>query len=468
MVLGIEGRSVVGNLGNVISRSTLGAGIALCGACLLIGPVSAQAPAQPAPAAEPAATNPPATPAVPAKPAEVVYAEPRITEEDFQKWNSTRSLKFSTAQKSIAPTNAETKELVDAANLLVDKMTVPKFRQDLYRHVVEPARRSTDGPSTADKPREILLKAITARSIEVLAQTPPHHPDVQHNVVILLGTLNARPAGATAAAIPYTGSAKALITVLEDSNRPLQCRIAAAIGLGRMGREAVPGVSLGDLSIVQRGEIATSLTKVLLQTNNSGGTDDGKLWYRGRLAEAIGDCGLAYDLNKGSGYIDALMSTATNRDENRRVRSTAIRAATQLQWDAQVNLPLVLHEEVKLLVELGNDYNKKIAEKTPVPAELSHANLDLYFALQPKTAQQGSSPLLWGLRNQVKRPGLNKYEASVTAAYGVAMPVINHIVSNPKKAVAVPPALIAAAQAWIDANPPQDRKPAAVSPAPVP
>ena len=475
MVFGIEGRSVVGNLRNVVSWYTLVAGVALLGVCLSTGLVSAQDDTPPTPqvpaGAEKPAEAPPASnpaPATAPKAAAVIYAEARITEADIKKWNSTRSLKFSSAQKSIAPTSAETKELIDGANLFVDKMTIPKFRVDLHRYVIEPARRSVEGQLTLAKPREILLKAITDRSLELLKATPPHHPDVELGIVILLSTMNAQVAGTNTAAVPFTGSAKALITVLEDPRHPLQSRIMAAKGLGRMGLEAVPGIKGGDLSVVQRGEIATSLAKVLLDVNNSGGTEDGKLWYRWRLAEALGDCGMAYDLNKGSGYIDVLLAVATNPKENLGVRAVAMRAVTQLAWDAQVNVPLILSETLKLQVEIANQYNAAVMSKKLVSAELHHANLNLYFAFQPETAQQVT--LMWGLRYQTKRAGLNQYTPLATSAYDVLLPAVNHIASRPKasQAALMPPALIAALQSWIDANPPQNRKPTAASPNPLP
>ena len=490
MVLGIEGRSVVGNLRIVVSWSLYWVGAILILVCCQSGPVSAQdtppatepaaaspaeAPAEEIPAAEaPPAEAPAAQPAVvpPPKAAPVVYAEPRITEDESKKWNSSRQLKFQSALKSSAPNTAETKELIDAGTLFIDRMTIPKNLSDLHLRVIYPARNSVDGTLTNPSAKKILLKAMTDRGLELLTQKPPHHPDVQLGIVILLGTLNAQPAKGATTAVPYVGAAKALITVLENPESPLQCRIQAAKGLGRMGKEAAVGVSLGDLSVVQRNEIATSLAKVLMATDAQG-NDDGKIWFRSRVAEALGDCGYASNLTKAPVFIDALMLTVTNPAENVRVRASAIRAATQLQWDGQTNFPLILSEAVKLTAEIANQYNASVEAKKPGSAILRHASLDVYLAFRPITDKpsnppQPIPPINWGFMNQTKRNGLIQHEPAVKAAYDVVKPVVNTILENENRLVAIPAGVIAPAEAWIAANPPADRKPTTVSPNPVP
>ena len=473
---------MVGNLRIVVSWSSALAG-ALC--CLLLCPIdtaSAQETAAPtAPASEPAPATPPApgadtlpeapmeeeappAPAPRSKAPSVTYAPPRVTEKDDREWRSKRQIKFQRAQKALAVSGAETKELTDAGNHFVDRMSIPELVSDLPRLAIDPVRRAVD--FCQPNPRAVLLKAITDRSIDLLAQKPSHPPDVQLSVVILLGTLNAQPATNSVPAAPYTGASKALITVLEDTTMPLQCRIAAASGLGRMGREARERVSLGDLSVVQRNEIATSLAKVLT-SSEAQAMDEGHVWFRGRIAEALGDCGEAFDITKSSMFIDALMTTATNPQETLRVRAAAIRAATQTKWDVQVNFRLILSETVKLSVEIANASNAAVTAKKPIPADLRHANIDIYLAFQPKTDRQANIQN-WGLLNQAKRNGLGGNAPAVQSAYAAVLPVVNTILTTGNKQIAVPPNLIAAEAEWIAANPPENRKPTSVSPQPVP
>lgn len=467
---------MVGNLRIVVSWSSAWAG-ALC--CLLlcqIGTASAQeAPTPPAPASEPAAgtdtlpavpteeEKPPA-PAPRSKTPAVAYAPPRVTEKDDQEWRSKRQIKFQRAQKALAVSSAESKELIDAGNHFVDRMTIPKLVGELPRMAIDPARRMVDG--CQPNPKAVLLKAITDRAVELLAEKPSHPPDVQLGIVILLGTLNAQPESNTAPPVPYTNASKALITVLEDASMPLQSRIAAAIALGRIGREARERVSMGDLSVVQRNEIATSLAKVLI-SSEAQAQDEGHVWFRGRVAEALGDCGEAFDIIKTSVFIDALMTTATNPQETLRVRAAAIRAATQTKWDGQVNFRLILSETVKLSVEIAQASNAAIAAKKQIPSELRHANIDIYLAFQPKTDRQANT-LYWGLLNQTKRNGLGGNAPAVQSAYAAVLPVVNTILTTGNKLIAVPQNLIAAEQAWIAANPPENRKPTTISPTPVP
>jgi hypothetical protein len=162
-----------------------------------------------------------------------------------------------------------------------------------------------------------------------------------------------------------------------------------------------------------------------------------------------------------------LMITVANPAENIGVRATALRAATQLQWDGQTNVPLILSEAVKLEAFVAKAYNDELAAKKPVSSELRHANFQLYLAFRPATAHQGST-LNWGLLNQIRRPGLSQHEPAITAAYNTVLPVINHIVGNPKPKAPIPAAPLAAIDAWIQANPPVDRKPTPVSPRALP
>ncbi len=446
MVLGIEGRSVVGNLRNVVSWSMRLAGLAVFCVCYCAGPVSAQAP-----------------------PAAGVYAPPRTTVELSKAWTSKDLIKFQNALKAIAPTNAETKILVDGTSLHVDRMTIPKYLPDLYRSVIDPGRRLPHGILTKPAPRAIVLKAMTARVVELLAENPPHHPDVQLGLVLLLGDLNSNVVATPPLIVPYTGSYKALITVLEDPARPLQCRIHAASGLGRMGRDAVVGVPGGDLTVLQRNEIAAALAKVLTSAPAQG-LEAGKVWFRCRVAEALGDCGVAFDLNNASVFIDALMITATNPAEHLRVRAACLRATTQLNWNGSTNVPLILHETAKLLLEVAQGHNAALVANKRLPnADFQHANFDVYLSFNPRTAHQAST-LKWGFLNQTTRPGLAQHDPAIKAAYAVHLPVIQQIVSNPKIPVLIPAAQIAALDAWVKApaNVPKDRKPTGTSPKAVP
>jgi hypothetical protein len=134
---------VVGNLRNVVSWSSRLAGLACLCVCYLAGEVLAQDPAAP-PVVPPPAAAPPA--AAPPTAAPVAYAPPRITKDDDKKWTSTRQVKFQTALRAIAPTNAETKELVDGANHFVDGMTIPENLPNLSRNVIGKAKAPLDNP----------------------------------------------------------------------------------------------------------------------------------------------------------------------------------------------------------------------------------------------------------------------------------------------------------------------------------
>lgn len=374
---------------------------------------------------------------------------------------------------------------------------MPKNRPDLYRYVIDQARGPIDGQLTSAAARAIVLKVMNDRCVELLTQDPPHHPDVQLGLAILMTSMNAStPTNKTP--VPYTSAFRSVIALLDNTAVPLQCRIIAAKGLSRMAKDAVVGVPDGDLTSVQRNEIAVALAKTLL-ASDSAGDDEGKQWFRSRIAEALGNCGLAFDLNGSSTPIDALMTVATNPQEALFVRAKALRAATQTAWNAQTNVPLITHEAMKLLVEVGKANNAAVAANTAataaaakaiadakaldpnsaaakakvpppsqLPAKLQHANNDIYLSFQPETSAQVA--LKWGLLNQVNRPGLNQNGPLVTAAYGLAMPVINHVMALEKRKVPVliPNKTLEAVDTWLKANVPADRKVTGISPAPLP
>lgn len=468
---------MVGNLRIVVSRYFVFA--FLSGACLLTaGRVAlAQSPA----AADPAAATPAAEKSAEEQPAEVKkpaesggqirskieYAEPVLTKEDEQNIRRTLLLRVQRALKSIAPTNAERKDLEDWARFSVDRMTMPEYRSELPRLVIDPARRSAEGQLTAAAPKSILLKAMNDRCIELLAKKPSHHPDVQLGLAILMTTMNAAtPSNKTP--VPYTAGYKTIVSLVENTAVPLQCRIIAAGGLLRIARDSVVGTTDGDLTTVQRNEISVALANVLVSTD-AAGNDEGKIWFRTIVADALGDCGLAFDLNGRSTPIDSLMTIATNPKEMLRVRATAMKAATQTAWNAQTNVKLILHETMKLVVEVAKANNAAVAANPAtktLPADLSHANLEVYFCFQAKTSAQVT--LKQGLLNQVTRPGLTANGQLVTAAYDIAMPVINHVLSKAKSPVVVPNATLAAVDTWLKENAPTDRKVTPVSPAPLP
>lgn len=508
-VAGIEGRSVVVILRNVVSRYLVFAG---CVWLLLVQAVVAQQAPPAADPAAPAATDPAAPPAaenaVETKadaPAEsggqirskIEYALPVISKDEEKALRSKLQVPISRFLKAIAPTNAEKAVGEEFARFQVDRLTMTEYRPDAFIKVIEPARRSAEGPLTTPAAKAILLKAMTDRCVELLAQNPPHHPDVQLNAVILMTSLNAAtPANKTP--VPYVASYRSIIGLLDNTALPLQCRIMAARGLGRIALDSAVGVPYGDLTSVQRNEITVALAKTLV-ASDSAGDDEGKQWFRSRVAEALGDCGLAFDVNGSSAPIDALMLIASNPKESLRVRATAMRAATRTAWNAQTNVHLITHETLKLVVEIGNANNAAVAAnaaaeaaakkaiadakaKDPMsaaakatvpppsglPASLRWANIETYFCFQPMTATQATQK--FGLLNQVARPGLIQQAPLVNSAYEVIKPVINHVQDKDKaaKPVAIPNVTLAAVDAWLKANPPANRMVTPVSPQPLP
>lgn len=421
--------------------------------------LSAQDPA--APAAE-------AAPEVKAEDAPVDpdanYAPSRLSPDDETKWRRSSLVSFQNALRSSAPTTAETKVLVDGATLYVNKITMTSLRKDLWKSAVDPAKRVVDLAPPAI--RSILASTMVKQIGELLKENPRHPPEVELNLVLLLANLNSQPGSTTPPTpmVPYTPAHPLLIEYVQDPTRLVQSRIHAAMALGRIGRDAVVGVKDGDLSVVQRAAVATSVATTLRSTEIQG-PKVGHVWLRWRLVEALGNCGLGIEPTGAPSYIDAAMAVAADPKENIKVRAAALQAVSQMNLPGNTNVPLILSEIMKVVEQVAKNYNAaaQAKAKLPVDPDSSWAIMECYLAFQPATQQQANAPRLWGMLNQSKRSGLGGYSASIKGAYDLCVPITNHMINNAKSPIVIPKAQVDAVSKWIQDNPPADRKPTATS-----
>lgn len=392
------------------------------------------------PAAEEAEADKPAAEAAPLPKDIGNYAPPRYTAEQKREWELKQRIKFTTTLKSDRLSSADKEVLTAGVQYYLYRMTMPEEFNNLHE-IVRKLVDEINNRLTTPEARAFLNEEVVRIGAELMDQ----HPHVRRNVLILAASLSSDPRAEPPT--PYTGAGKLFLTVLNDPSQQPAEKLWAAKGLGRIGRSA-------DLGIAERSRIATDLTAAL----DDPAARDPKNWpYRLRLVDALGDCGLVYDVTRQPIVIDALMKIVVNQQENWIVRSASARAVTQLPYEAadNVNVPLVCYEITRLGHQMAQARNQNI--------EASHWKLcflNLYMAFNPQTAEQKQKK--WGLLQQVTRPAYAQYQPLVTNAYQLVVPVVNSVVGT-VNAPAIPAAQIQAVGDWLQNNVPSDLKPTPAS-----
>lgn len=295
---------------------------------------------------------------------------------------------------------------------------------------------------TTDAARQYLLEEIVRISEELLDQPSK----VRLNILILLASLPTNPTPDPP--LPFVPANDVLLKVVNNPEQLVHCKIWAAIGLGRISRDANPNINI-------KNRIAVDLVRALdspeAQTSPNS-QDSAESWYRMRLIEALGDNGLPANVQQEPVVIDAMMRILHDSNEQWAIRSTAARSCTQLAWDAQTNVPLVNFEVCKLAHQMAEAYNQQLAQNNNQEAPYwRRCFLNVYLSYQPLTAEQKQRG--WGL---LQRAGA-QYMAAVRGGYDVVLPVVN-AVTRDVAAEKVPQAAIDDLGSWLQNNPPDSFK----------
>jgi hypothetical protein len=413
-------------------------------ACQLIWSLCATgAFAQDPPASdEPAAETEPSAVEEPALPDDIgQYAPPKYTAEQKREWELKQRVKYSTgALKADRLSNADKEQLTSGVQYYMYRMTMPEE----FNHLHEIVRKLLDeinSRTTSDEARAYMNDEVVRIGAELMDQ----HPHVRRNVLILAASLCEDPRAEPPT--PFVESSKLFLTVLNDPSQFAAEKLWAAKGLGRIGRRV-------DLAISDRSRIATDLAAAL----DTPGAKAPENWpYRLRVVDALGDCGLVYDVTRQPIVIDALMRIVVNQQENWIVRSAAARAVTQLPYEVadNVNVPLVCYEITRLGHQMAQARNQSM--------NASHWKLcfmNLYMAFNPQTAEQKQKK--WGLLQQVTRAGYVQHDALVKDAYQYVVPVVNSVVGS-VNAPAIPQQQIQNLGDFLQNNVPSDLKPTPAS-----
>jgi hypothetical protein len=294
--------------------------------------------------------------------------------------------------------------------------------------------------STKDPARQFLLDEIVRVAPELLDQPP----GPRLNVLILLASLDTNQTPEPP--LPYVPANQILLDAINDPDQLVECKIWAAIGLGRISRDGNPGIAV-------KNRIAEDLVKQLAtpeaQTDPAA-QNSADWWYRMRLLEALGDNGLPVNVNGEPIVIDAMMEIVVDPNEHWLIRSTAARACTQLKWGAGTNVSLINYTICQLVLEMARTYNQERDRNVREAPYWRRCFFNAYLCYRPLTAEQRQRG--WGLLQQA-----GAQRAEVEAAYRAVLPVTN-AVTRVVAAEKVPQPAIDGLGEWLENNQPDDWK----------
>jgi hypothetical protein len=356
----------------------------------------------------------------------------------LEEWKNKYRLKYSQALKADRLGTEERALLTRGVEYYLYSMTAespPEPLIELRRRLMTELR----SPITKDAAREYLLSEIVRVSKGLLDQPP----GVRLNIMILLAGLSTNHTPQDP--IPFEPANEVLLTVLNDPDQLVQCKIWSAIGLARISRDGNPNITL-------KSRIAVDLVKAL---DSPEAKNSDNWWYRMRLIDAIGDNGEKVNLTQDPVAINALIKIIADPQEHWIIRSSAARAITQLKSDSQTNIPLVAHEICKLGHQMAQAYNQPLAQANKdTPKEAPYWRFcftNWYLAFQPRTAAQKQRG--WGLLQQAGAQN----RAMVQEAYQASLPVINGVMRH-KDAEQIPQNAIDGLDTWLKNNVPDNFK----------
>ena len=368
------------------------------------------------------------------------YAGPKITAAERKSWvQQQHRTKYTNALRKLD------KEEIDlGVRYHLYGLTMEEYRDDNYEEfgdslpdLVRKFLKELESPVVSAESRAYANQQVVEVAQELLDQPP----EVRINVCILVSSLNVKNAGPRGEpAVPYIPSIDFHSAVLRNPSQLVSCKIWAAIGMGRIGRDAQP-------SVTERSQIANDLAAALVAPDAAG---EDHMWYRMRLVESLGYSGLTHDVTRQPVVIDSLMRVLIDPQEHWVVRATAARSIPQLPLESKTEIPLICYEIGRLTQQMAQARNQNL--KSPY---WKYCFLNVYMAFQSRTEEEQEKK--WGLLNQVTKPALRQHAANVQSLYEAILPIVNSVTQTVEPA-ATPASDIEGLGEWIQNNVPQNWK----------
>ncbi|WP_145041987.1 HEAT repeat domain-containing protein [Gimesia chilikensis] len=191
--------------------------------------------------------------------------------------------------------------------------------------------------------RELYLEELTKQAPDLF----DNHRLVRFSAVVLLSELDLRDEDRRKKTkrTAYTLAYAPLLKVIESKTQPIEVKIVAANGLGRIGE-------MGDPSNALRVKIAEAL---IPQLKNS---IQDHSWYQRSLVDALGSLGITDNLARQPVVVDALLDAMKNPKRTWGVRSAAAYNIGKLPLNARSDIKLITYSIVDLTRKMVAEYNK--------------------------------------------------------------------------------------------------------------
>lgn len=367
---------VISRVGTLIARP---AGFSLLVVGLLFSSNSSLLGQQPAPPAKPATDQPNANPAAPPKDDALDKIKELMTPEEAVNFRKTKLRKFDDLLRSGKISgNADKKLIAEGARYELYLMTMKqnphkpeektdlkKLRLNILRNIQFSGRVS--GNSQA---RELYLAELTKRAEDLFN----NHRLVRFNAVVLLSQLDLKDEDRRKKVkrTAYTLAYAPLVKIISSKTQPVELKIIAANGLGRIGR-------MGDPTNALRIKIVEAIIPELEQSQKE------HSWYQRSLVDALGSLNITDNLARRPVVVNALLKTMSDPKRTWGVRSAAAYNLGKLPLKANSDIKLITYSIVDLTRKMVAAYNQNNNARF-----WKRCFWNVYLAFRPEFANQNN------------------------------------------------------------------------------
>lgn len=191
--------------------------------------------------------------------------------------------------------------------------------------------------------RELYLEELTKRAPDLF----DNHRLVRFSAVVLLSELDLKDADfrKKTERTAYTLAYAPLLKVVQSKTQPIEVKIVAANGLGRIGEMGEPSNSL-------RVKIAEALIPEIKNSLKD------HSWYQRSLVDALGSLGITDNLARQPIVVDALLEVMKNPKRTWGVRSAAAYNLGKLPLNSRSDIKLITYSIVDLTRKMIKEYNE--------------------------------------------------------------------------------------------------------------
>lgn len=345
------------------------------------------------------------------------------------------------ALKSPNPRAADERLIDELMRYRVYRTTLEENYGDLASRSRELLTDLEQYAGTNPRTREIALKS----AVKYLADLLDQPRNVRLNAVYLLGRLTERneQINPRIHARHYAPAADPLMQVLGDTQQPLEVKIAALYGLGKIFRYS-------DVRRQKKDEITQALIDAL-DASEALPAGVGRDWFQWRLVDTLGLVKEPRTRAQQPIVVDALWKVMQDGDRSWWIRTRALRSISQLDLDSTFNIELLLYQTVQMTGRMAGAQVRR-----PADPQWRICFTDVYFAFWPQEQEERDAG--WGLRVQAQR-NLRTHSALVDSAYQAVLPLINAVTSEvPAQARPISGGAFNKADEWIKSNRPDKLK----------